>query len=66
MNIKYQWEGARLSNKLSWDITIDVCYTSSSGKLDFAFLMIFLDLKGKINLLKYIHFKSDPTKPKRN
>lgn len=49
MNVKYQWEGARLSNKLSWGITIDFCYTSSSGKLDFVFLLIFLALAAKIN-----------------
>lgn len=52
MNVKYQWEGARLSNKLSWGVTIDLCHMSSNGKLDFAFLLIFLALEAKINFLK--------------
>lgn len=65
MNVKYQWEGARLSNKLSWGVTIDLCHMSSNGKLDLAFLLIFLALEAKINFLKYNHFQSDPTKPKR-
>lgn len=49
MSVKYQWEGVRLSNKLSWGITIDFCYTRSSEKLDFVFLLILLALEAKIN-----------------